>query len=182
LDYVLLENMIKNIIFDKYFNEATFQFKLLLEIAKKYDESKIFPERNIKKYDVSGKYVKKEIDIVLEKENDLPYAAIELKMPMNGQNPEQMYKMVEDIKFLEQIKQNCNFIKCYFITVTNDKLFWTGKKNDGIYSFFRNNVILGGKINKPTGDTIHSFFILYSKYEIKWKDINNNFKYFIVEV
>jgi len=178
----LLENMIKNIIFDNYFNEATFQFKLLLEIAKKYEESKIYAERNIKKYDISGEYVKKEIDIVLEKENDLPYVAIELKMPMNGQNPEQMYKMVEDIKFLEQLKKNCNFIKCYLISITNDKCFWTGKKNNGIYSFFRNNVILEGKINKPTGDKLNSFFILAGKYEIKWKDINNNFKYFIVEV
>jgi hypothetical protein len=41
----LLEGLIKDINFDNYYNEATFQFKLLLKLSEIYDESKILPER-----------------------------------------------------------------------------------------------------------------------------------------
>jgi hypothetical protein len=71
---------------------------------------------------------------------------MELKMPMNGQVPEQIFKFVEDIKFLEKLKSTGIFSKCYLIAVTNDSNFWQGNIDGGIYSFFRKGNVLKRKV------------------------------------
>ncbi|GMO70115.1 MAG: hypothetical protein Ta2A_18660 [Treponemataceae bacterium] len=178
-----IDALLRNIKFDKYFLEATFQFKLLMQLAKIFNEDCIFPERNIEYYNLnSHDFSKKETDIIIEQDNDL-HIAIELKMPMNGQVPEQMFKFVEDIKFLEELKATGIFGKCYFIVVTNDSNFWHGSKSDGIYSFFRNEQPLKGKIYKPTGNKKKKdFHQISGEYHIKWNSVNSNFRYFSVEV
>jgi len=179
----ILEDKIKNINFDNYYNEATFQFKLLMGLGKTIDENKIFPERNIEYYELnSAKYTKKVVDIILEnikKEN----IAIELKMPMNGQVPEQMFKFVEDIKFLEELKGSSKFQRCYFIVVTNDSKFWKGNNKEGIYAYFRKNLIINGKIYKPTGKGKNEInHKLKGEYKINWNKLNNKFQYLIIEI
>ena len=177
-----LEKLLKKIKCDDYFLEATLQFKLLMKLAEIRKEDNIFPERNIEYYKLeSKKYTKKEVDIVLENENNTN-VAIELKMPMNGQTPEQMYKFVEDIKFLEELKKSNVFSSCFLITVTNDKNFWQGREKKGIYSYFRDNRELSGKITKPTGKIKTSHFLLQGKYNVTWKNLNDDFKYFIIEI
>jgi len=176
--------LLNNINFDKDYIEATFQYKLLIQLAKIFDEDIIYPERNIVKYGLEpSKFSKKEIDIVIEV-GENQNIAIELKMPMNGQVPEQMYKFIEDIKFLEELKKTEKFSQCFFIIVTKDKGFWEGKKTDGIYSYFRNNIKkLEGKIYKPTGnDKNVSSCELSGKYKIEWEELDNNFKYFMLEL
>ena len=177
-----LEKTLKNINFDKYFIEATFQFKLLMALGKIYHEDNIFPERSIEFFDFDPKnFRKKEIDIVIKtKENE--NIAIELKMPMNGQVPEQMFKFIQDIKFLEEIKATKLFSECFLLTVTNDKGFWTGYEFGGIYSYFRNNKILTGKILKPTGHNKELNYELKNEYKIEWKNLNNGFRYFILAI
>jgi len=173
-----LEVLVKRIEFDDYYIEATFQFKLLMKLAEIFEEDKIFPERNIEKYMLKG-LTKKEIDIVIEEKENM---AIELKMPMNGQTPAEMYEFVGDIRFLEELK-NCKiFSTCFFIAVTNDKKYWTGRELKDIYSFFRNNKVLQGHIKKPTGNNKHPYFDLTGKYNLEWKHLNNNFKYLILEI
>jgi hypothetical protein len=176
-----IETLVKSIRFDKYFLEATFQFKLLMKLAKTYDEDIILPERNIEYYGLNtASFTKKEIDIVLENDGNV---AIELKMPMNGQVPEQMFKFVEDIKFLEELKTSGRFGKCYLIVVTNDSNFWQGSKNDGIYAPFRSGIPLKGKIYKPTGiGKNESLRQISGEYHITWNTLTNNFRYFVVEV
>jgi hypothetical protein len=183
MDLVKIDELLKNIKFDDFFIEATFQFKLLMQLAKIFNENCIFPERNIEYYYrlTSQDFSKKEVDIIIEQNNNLNIA-LELKMPMNGQVPEQMYKFVKDIKFLEELKATGIFDKCYLIVVTNDSNFWQGSKNDGIYSFFRNGQTLKGKIFKPTGnikkEDCHQ---ISGEYQIKWNIMDNNFRYFVVE-
>ena len=55
---------------------------------------------------------------------------------MNGQYPEQMYSFIKDILFMEQLKDD-GFDATYSLTVVNDKNFYSGKKTDGIYRYFR---------------------------------------------
>lgn len=182
MDIIEIDSLVRAINFDKYFIEATFQFKLLMALGKSYCEDNIFPERSIEYYKLEpGKFKKKEIDIVL-KNNDNNNIAIELKMPMNGQVPEQMFKFVQDIKFLEELKLTGMFSECYLITVTNDKGFWAGNEADGIYSFFRNNKILKGKVFKPTGKDKELYYELTGEYKIEWEKLNNGFKFFIIEI
>jgi hypothetical protein len=182
---ITMNDLLKKINFDDYYIEATFQFKLLMQLGKIYDENKIFPERSIKAYGLKAEdYTKKEIDIVIEQENN-SNIAIELKMPMNGQVPEQMFKFIEDIKFLEELNDSEFFHRCYLIVVTNDKDFWQGNKNDGIYSYFRNDNTLKGKIFKPTGkDEIKAinYHELNGEYKIQWNSLNDNFKYTMIEI
>jgi hypothetical protein len=192
----LIEKMLNEINFDKDYIEATFQYKLLMKLAKIFDEDMIFPERNINFYkdlklkNKEEKFLKKEIDVLI-KCDDNRDIAIELKMPMNGQVPEQMYSFVKDIRFLEQLKETGQFSKCFFIIVTNDKNFWQGATTpNDIYSFFRKNKknempTLNGTIKKPTGkDKDIEFCTLSGDYKIEWKSIENkiDFQYFIIEI
>ena len=197
----LLEILVKKIEFNEYYIEATFQFRLLMELARRLgeaSESRIFPERNIEIYcrdsgylPKGGEWAKKEIDIVIADGKKIE-AAIELKMPMNGQVPEQMFKFVEDIKFLEQIKLKDASAQCFLIVVTNNHSFWrlTGRKeekgSESIYSYFRgeNAVVPQGVIiEKPTGEKGKKYK-LDASYDIKWKDVGDakkEFRYFITE-
>ena len=177
----ILENIIKNISFDNYYNEATFQFKLLMGLGKIINENNIFPERNIEYYELNSKnFTKKEVDIIIENKENI---AIELKMPMNGQVPEQMFKFIEDIKFLEELKDCKCFQKCYFIVVTNDSKFWKGQGEKGIYTYFRKKLSIYGKIYKPTGKEKNKInYTLKGKYKINWSKLNNEFQYLIIEI
>ncbi|MDR0336830.1 MAG: hypothetical protein LBI18_07050 [Planctomycetaceae bacterium] len=176
-----METLLKKINFDSYYIEATFQFNLLMELASIYNRSIIFPERSIEYYDNLSNLTKKRIDIVLEYNNNI---AIELKMPMNGQVPVQMFKIIQDIKFLEELKSSKKFFECYSIVVTNDKKFWCGKTKDGIYSYFRDNKTITGKIDKPidANKTEKPPCEINGKYEIQWKNLNDDFRYFIIEI
>jgi len=181
MDKSELEIFIKKIKFDPYYIEATFQFHLLMELAFTYKDhlNKIFPERSIKYYKLS-KLTKERIDIVLEINNNI---AIELKMPMNGQVPEQMFKFIQDMKFLEELKSSNKFSKCFLLTVTNNSNFWSGREQDGIYSYFRGNEKINGIIHKPTGqNTNEIFYEINGEYKIQWNNLNDYFKYFIVEI
>ena len=177
------DELLRSINFNKHFVEATFQFNLMKKLINIVHESNVFPERNIEYYGLESKnYTKKIIDIVLENEKGLNIA-IELKMPMNGQVPEQMYSFVKDIKFLEELKASKKFNICYLLTITNDHNFWSGQIDNGIYTYFRNNKILTGKIEKPTGKNkgIENYKIS-GKYKINWKIYDKDFKYFIIKI
>jgi len=181
LNKIDFDELLKSINFNEYFVEATFQFNLMMKLVNIVDESNIFPERNIEYYGLDSKnYTKKIIDIVLGNEKGFNIA-IELKMPMNGQVPEQMYSFVKDIRFLEELKASRKFNRCYLLTITNDHNFWSGQINNGIYPYFRENKILTGRIEKPTGGN-KKFFKISGKYEINWKIYDNDFKYFIIEI
>ncbi|NCE98851.1 hypothetical protein D1151_07040 [Emergencia sp. 1XD21-10] len=104
-------------------------------------------ERNTKLFGIAGT-IKHEIDIAVY--NETEKYAIELKYPMNGQYPEQMYSFVKDIIFMEQLKDN-GFDATYSLMRVNDKNFYSGRKIDGIYAYFRGAEVLQGTIKKPKG-------------------------------
>ena len=104
--------------------------------------------------------------------------AIELKYPLNGQYPEQMYSFIKDIKFMEQLKE-AGFDGAYCVTLVQDKNFYSGNKVDGVYSYFRNGNTIHGTIIKPTGKKDESIDV-YGEYQVEWKSINN-WKYYIVD-
>jgi hypothetical protein len=183
MDLAKINELLRAIKFDNFYIEATFQFKLLMQLAKIFNEDSIFPERNIEYYKLDPKqFSKKEVDIIIEQKGN-SNIAIELKMPMNGQVPEQMFKFVEDITFLEELKTSGLFSNGYLIVVTNDSNFWQGNKNDGIYAPFRNRVSLKGKIYKPTGNgKDENFHQIAGEYHVIWNTLTNNFRYFVLEV
>jgi hypothetical protein len=90
-----------------------------------------------------------------------------------------MFKFVEDITFLEELKASNLFGKCYLIVVTNNSDFWQGNRNDGIYAPFRNRVPLKGKIYKPTGKGKNeSFHQISGEYYVTWNILMDKFRHF----
>lgn len=175
------------------YNEFSFQHELGIYLRMTFPNYKVEFERNASKhlhinYDkVEGENeekVKKEIDIyIYNKDDNSEKYAIELKYPLNGQVPEQMYQFTKDVKFMQFLK-NKGFNKTYCVVLVDNKNFYEGpqkgREKNGrvtdIYKYFRkdNNTEikpLTGKIEKPTGEyqSNRPFINLEKEYSIIWK-------------
>ena len=94
------------------YNEFSLQHELGIFLRNKISDFKIQFERNISFFYPTVKTIKREIDICIYDEGKTEKYAIELKFPRNGQYPEQMYKFVRYIKFMEELK-NLGFTKTF---------------------------------------------------------------------
>lgn len=159
------------------YNEFSLQHELGIFLRGELPSYKVQFERNTKFFGISGT-IKHEIDIVVY--NDTEKYAVELKYPVNGQYPEQMYSFVKDIIFMEQLKDN-GFDATYALVIVNDKSFYFGKKSDGIYAYFRGGYMLQGGIEKPTGNKEETL-TLSKKYSINWEGKSECLKYYIVDI
>ena len=156
------------------YNEFSLQHELGIFLRAKLTGYKVQFERNTKYFGISGT-VKHEIDIVIY--NELEKHAIELKYPLNGQYPEQMFSFVKDIKFMEELKA-AGFDSTYCLTLVQDKNFYTGQKQDGIYAYFRGEEPVHGSIIKPTGKKDEQLY-LNGEYGIAWKKCGEMMFYLI---
>lgn len=171
------------------YNEFSLQHELGIFLRKKLPEYIVQFERNVKFFKIPNNTVKHEIDIVIYNEQKTEKYAIELKFPLNGQYPEEMYSFIKDIKFMEQLKAH-GFDATYTLTMVNDHNFYEGKTYDnsgnprqGIYSCFRNKKKIEGKILKPTGNSDNSKSITLNRsHQIEWQENPNKVKYYIVEI
>ncbi len=155
---------------DDLYNEISLQLELgiYLRNALSGSKFKVQFERNIKSFmpeSISEKFVKKEIDIVIfdgnKPEKSTERYAIELKFPVNGEYPEQMFKFITDMQFMEEVKVHAGFEETYCITLVEDPKFHTGAScqcdRTGIYQYFRGvgnppcPKKISGDIFKPTG-------------------------------
>ena len=112
------------------YNEFSFQHELGIFLREKLrnecedgKDYKIEFERNAKKYFninysfINGKGIKKEIDIAIYKNDHSQQYAIELKFPLNGQYPEQMFSCIKDVRFMQELVNQKKFQKTYCITL-----------------------------------------------------------------
>ena len=159
------------------YNEFSLQHELGIFLREQLSNYKVQFERNTKYFGIKGT-IKHEIDIVVY--NDKEKYAVELKYPVNGQYPEQMYSFIKDILFMEQLKDD-GFDATYSLTMVNDKNFYSGKKTDGIYTYFRDGEMLQDTIEKPTGKKAESV-TLKKRYNIKWEGKTDHLKYYIVDI
>lgn len=158
------------------YNEFSLQHELGIFLRNSLKNYKVQFERNTKFFGITGT-TKHEIDIVIY--NDTERYAIELKYPLNGQYPEQMFSFIKDICFMEELKEK-GFDQTYCLTVVDDKNFYEGKRKDGIYAYFRGEKVLQEKICKPTGSK-NEILILKNEYTINWCENGQYQKYYIVE-
>jgi hypothetical protein len=164
------------------YNEFSLQHELGIYLRSLLPFHKVQFERNVSYFTSDNKTVKKEIDITIFNEDKSEKYAIELKCPLNGQYPEQMYSFVKDIKFMEQLKER-GFTKNCCVTLVSDKPFYQGKGNEGIYKFFREEYSVYGSIFKPTGIGKNEDSITLSgKYDFIWQDLSDDRKYYIIEI
>lgn len=139
-------------------------------------------ERNVSYFGLDNKTIKKEIDTVIFNEAQSEKYAIELKHPLNGQHPEQMYSFVKDIKFIEELKEQ-GFNKTAAVTLVSDRPFYEGRSNLGIYAYFREEHAVYGEIFKPTGalkdkDSIE----LTGRYRFPWIPAFGDCTYYVIEI
>jgi hypothetical protein len=162
------------------YNEFSFQHELGIFLRNKFPSYNVQFERNVSFFFANARTVKKEMDIVLYDSKKGERYAIELKMPTNGEYPEQMYKFVEDIRFMEQLRI-LGFTRTYAVTLAVHRLFFEGKTVSGIYQYFRARCPLCGTVRKPTGGTLESI-TLQGSYSIDWKALGDSKKYYVVEL
>ena len=159
------------------YNEFSLQFELG-SFLRSMGYTVMF-ERNVSAYPLvpNTKYIKKEIDLVAFIGEDETKAnkkiAIELKFPRNAQYPEQMYKFIEDIKFMEQVGGIQGFAETYVLCLVDNHNFYKYQPNQsGIYNYFRRQneeISIPGNtsISKPTGKK-NKTITLSKNYSTDW--------------
>ncbi|SDJ08719.1 hypothetical protein [Salimicrobium halophilum] len=161
------------------YNEFSLQHELGIYLRERVSPSfKVQFERNIRFFYPGVSCVKSEMDIVIYSPEER--YSIELKYPNNGQYPETMFQFVKDIKFMEEVK-NLGFTETFAVAFTEDRLFYDGKKVDGIYGFFRNGNIVHGAIQKPTGQSkeVHT---IDGHYGVEWLSLGDVGKYYLLSI
>ncbi len=171
-------------------NERSLQLEMTIFFRNKIQDPnwKVHIEKNIKQLNLKKdsdknniEFVKRDIDIIFFNDKIKKRKAVELKFPLkkNGKVPENMYSFCQDIKFLEQLKQNplndYEFNECIFLAITDNNLFWEGNKKTGIYKKFREEEKLYGIIKKPTKSKkikkLPKKCYLDNTYKIEWTKI-----------
>ena len=134
-------------------------------------------------------FIKKEIDIYVRTQAGQRFV-IELKMPKDDcGTPNEMYRAIQDVKFLEQLRQN-NIDGCFAILFTERQAFWQAPQaNAGIYQFFN-----GLQVNIQSVEIGHlpNFLKkngpieLNNNYQGIWNDYtdvnNTNWKYYVLDI
>lgn len=164
------------------YNEASVQYELAMFLRRILPaEYKVQLERNIEYFGLDRQlFLKKEMDIVVFHKEYKERHCIEIKFPVNGQHPEQMFKICEDIRFLEQLTE-AGFRESYSLVLTADHLFYSDGGDEGIYKLFRKNKQVSGMIQKPTGKKDKTV-VLNGSYRLEWKTVRGDLKYFLVQV
>jgi hypothetical protein len=172
------------------YSEFGLQHELAIFLRTNYDDLTVrleYPTPRI--FNPLPQLIKKEIDIYLTTQNGQRYV-IELKMPKdNCGTPNEMYRAIEDVKFLEQLRQN-NIDECYAILITERQAFWNAPQaNAGIYQFFNGQQVSIQSIdiqNLPNFLHRNGPIELGLNYQGDWHDytdINNSiWKYYVLEI
>ena len=177
LDFI--NEAVKNINYNDVNLEIAWQIELIIWLRQKLGtDYRVLPEMPLAQKDI-----KKEIDIVIENITTHQKSAIELKMPLKSAYPRRMSQAIIDIAFLENLKKSHSYSKCFFIMMTNNSGFWSGREQDNLYQYFRKQENLTGKIQFSEFFTeVQKEIQLDGIYKIEWQDILENWKYFILEV
>lgn len=165
------------------YNEFSLQHELGIFLRGILPDYKIQFERNVSFFGIPARAtIKKEIDISIFTPDKKERYAIELKYPRNGQYPEQMYAFTKDLLFMEQLKDN-GFLQTCVVTLVEDRPFYAGDQQSGIYSYFRGGAPLTGRVFKPTGSTKGIEHIdLAGNYVINWSNLDAKRRYYILTV
>ena len=164
------------------YNEFSLQHELGIYLRKRIPEYKVQFERNISYFSNENSTIKKEIDISIFSRDMREKYAIELKYPVNGQYPEQMYSFVKDIKFMEELVER-GFTQNCCVALVSSRPFYKGINEEGIYRYFRIEHSVYGEVFKPTGaDKNKESIMIFGKYDFKWQNLDEKRKYYIIEI
>lgn len=168
--------------FDINSSEFTFQFRLgwfLNEIYK--DRYLIDFETNVKKFEIPKK-IKAEIDIYIYDKDNKSNHAIEIKYIKDRSGYDiSLYKMCEDILFLEHLKETKIFMNTYVLVFSSVKNSFTAPENGKykvkgerleFYKSFREKKLITGKVYRNKEQQL----MFKNEYKIDWFDFTDNIK------
>lgn len=92
-----------------------------------------------------------------------------------------MFSICKDIRFLEKLKKQAGFGAAYLLVLADDPLFYSGRKMDDIYGYFRAGVPLNGHINKPTGAQ-DELVNLNGNYAVQWIPVFGDLQFFVLDI
>ena len=176
------------------YNEYSLQHELGIFLRNQCPNYSVQFERNTNFFGINTATVKQEIDIAVFDKNEK--FAIELKFPRNGAYPRRMFQFVEDICFIEQLK-NIGFNGGCAVSLVDNMNFCTqqGLKTTGIYGYFRKKKPITGVINNPLQNNGPTQLIVNGSYKAIWSPtdilLRNNVanpitsvsaKYYIIEI
>lgn len=205
---------------DRIYNEFSLQFELgfflrdkLKDIKDKGEGFKVQFERNVEDFfqippDLKGKqkdswieekhshFIKSEMDLVIFKDfnSDSDKYAIELKFPSNKTPNKRIPHFLEDIIFMENVKNNLGFKKTYCLTLVpnnaNGDAFRKGQQNDKSHQFYK---YFRGDFSKDPVQAIkgvkgyntekkHKTFSIEGNYKpIEWEHMTDYCFYYLLE-
>lgn len=164
------------------YNEFSVQFELAMflrsHLASRFS---VQLERNIGYFNLEkATFIKREMDIVVFSQSPIERHCIEIKFPLQGQYPEQMFSACKDVRFLEQLVES-GFNSGCFLMLANEAGFYGDRGPTGIYQMFRAEKLTQGMVQKPTGsrdEVLH----LSGNYRIEWQPLFASLRYFVIEV
>ncbi len=164
------------------YNEFSLQHELGIYLRNALVGYQVQFERNVAFFGVVEDTIKKEIDISIFNAEKRKCFAIELKFPLNGQYPEQLYSFAKDVKFMEQLRAQ-GFQHTYCVSLVADRPFYRGHKNHGIYQYFREANKVYGRIYKPTGKGKNADYVeLNGEYSFVWEALSDGKKFYCIEI
>lgn len=175
------------------YNEAGLQYELAIYLRDSIPKTyRIQLERSV--YDVFDnpnniKFIKKEMDIFIYRKDHKEQYCIELKFPTKGAYPRRMYQTLEDVKFLEELKNKAHFTQVALLFITNQKRFRMTKKNNNprIYRLFRTEYCIEELKNNEVPLFIRDVkgfkpLDIKGKYKFQWKTYRSLYHYFIINI
>ncbi len=166
------------------YNEFSLQHELGIYLRNYLPNYKVQFERNISYFFDKAQTIKKEIDIVIFDNNKTEKYAIEIKYPRKAAYSRRLYSFVKDIKFMEELK-NLGFTETYCLTLVEQAPFYSGKNNQGIYKYFRDEHKVYGNIKNPItnpNDKNPPSISIDGIYPIIWKNLDGKRKYYLIKI
>jgi hypothetical protein len=155
------------------YNERSLQLELACAFRR--DGFQIEFERPFPVPRLEGSTLKRKQNLDLLVRAGEERAAIELKVPLNGQHPETMYAFCADIEFVEALKRSNVVDHGFCLMLTNDKAFWADSgRGSMIHNAFRCvDTELSGPVQKPTGSR-ETAVILSGSYRLagQWRAVS----------
>ena len=122
---------------------------------------------------------KHRIDIVLKNKINNELIAINLNVLNKGTMNDELFKCVQNIKYMEQLS-DIGFNKTYCLCLSLNVDYCVGNRKD-ICKYFQKSKIIHGKIYRDK-NIDDRYFEIEKRYKIKWIENNNDTYFYLLEL
>ena len=161
-------------------DENSLKYELGIFLENNLPDYRVDLSKNVARY--IGKHediVKHRVDIAIISKKDNKKYAIQVSYPTKAVMADEMFKMVQNINYAEQLKVY-GFDMAYVLGVSEKTKYCVGEYS-GVSRYFRNNKTMHGKIYKTKKHSKDDkFYKVKGRYTVKWMENNNNTYFYVV--